>query len=196
LAEFLLEENKKINLTAIRDLDGIYQKHFLDSLTLNLAFTKIGLNLAQSGTRIADIGSGAGFPGLPLAIAFPKAQIMLVESIGKKCKFLENAVKFLNLKNVQVINARAENLSDLTDKIDVVVSRAVAFLSKLSNWCLPLVRKNGFFIAMKNTESAQIEIADEQTKKILKKNNSNITKQIKIEIPNLSPRELIVIQKE
>jgi 16S rRNA (guanine527-N7)-methyltransferase len=144
----LLKWNENINLTAIRTPEEIEQKHFFDSLTL-LPF------IPENTKTLVDVGSGAGFPGLPIAIVRPDIHVTLIESIGKKTMFLEHIVKILELKNVEVIYARAEEVAthpDYAESFDVGVARAVAKLDKLSGFVLPLLRQNGIFLAQKGME--------------------------------------------
>ena len=123
--QLLVEENKKYNLTAITDKESVYLKHFYDSLTLSKA-----INLNEQ--HLCDIGTGAGFPGLVLKIVFPNLKVTLVDATLKKCHFLEMVITKLNLKNIEVINARAEEYSKTTrEKFDIVTSRAVAPLKHL-----------------------------------------------------------------
>ncbi len=191
LADFLLSYNQKVNLTAIRDLDGVYLKHFIDSLTVNLAVSEI----EKAGTKIqnlADVGSGAGFPALPLAIIYEDKKITAIDSVGKKTKFISEAAKILGLENIKVINDRAEKI--VLQKFGLVVSRAVAQLPQLLDWCLPLVKNGGYFVAMKNAETSDQEISDSQ--KNLQQSSVEIINRFKIEIPNLTNRELIICKKK
>lgn len=153
-AELLVEWNQKINLTAITDMEDIYVKHFYDSLLLEFFF--------HPQESLCDVGSGAGFPGLPLALHNDAIQITLMEPIEKKCLFLRTAVEQLGLNNVEVLNVRAESYKEKLFKY--VVSRAVAPLNILSELCLPLVDVNGHFIAMKGPKA--FEEAEEARKGI------------------------------
>ena len=197
LADFLINENKKFNLTAIRDQDGIYLKHFLDSLTLNLAVEEIAKkdrSFDLGKVRIVDFGSGAGFPALPLAIVFPETQIVAVESIGKKCRFIEAASKELSLSNLKVVQSRVEDLPNKQiSGFEVVTCRAVTRLPKLIEYTMPILKKGGYFIAMKNEERLEEEIR--ASEEMMKKFSGKITKRIKVMIPELSQRELVIIQK-
>ncbi|MEY8380660.1 16S rRNA (guanine(527)-N(7))-methyltransferase RsmG [Ileibacterium valens] len=140
-ARLLKEWNEKMNLTAITEDSEIWEKHFYDSIR---PFEK-----AEFKT-LCDVGSGAGFPGIPLAILFPDRTFTLVEPLGKRCKFLEEVKKQLNLDNVRIENARAEDYAqDHREEFDAVSARAVARLSILLELCVPLLKKGGTFIALK-----------------------------------------------
>lgn len=153
--QILKEENKKYNLTRIINEDDVYLKHFYDSLTI----TKVITIDSQS---ICDLGSGAGFPGLVLAICFPNTNITLIESNGKKCKFLNKVKEKLNLDKVEVINTRVEEYSRVHREIfDIVTARAVAPIKHLLEYGVPLVKLGGYFIAMKsNTENEEKNIGN------------------------------------
>lgn len=142
--ELLVTENKKYNLTSITDKEQVYLKHFYDSLTLSKA---IELN----NQSLCDIGTGAGFPGMVLKIAFPNLNVTLVDATEKKCKFLKMVIDKLNLKGIEVINARAEEYSKENREVyDIVTSRAVAPLKHLLEYSIPLVKVDGTYIAMKS----------------------------------------------
>lgn len=149
LADVFLDWNQKLNLSAIRDRDGVLLKHIVDSL-LVLPFTPI-----QGGNKVLDMGTGGGFPGLALAIAFPDAQFTLVDSTEKKIRAVSAMAKSLDLKNVRCISGRAEELGrdlQLREQFDVVVARAVAPFTVLLEYCLPFVKVGGRFIAYQGPE--------------------------------------------
>lgn len=184
--EFLIQENKKYNLTAITDEEEVYYKHFYDSLTL------IKTNLIKEGVSLCDIGSGAGFPGIPLKIIYPNLKLTIVESQTKKTEFLKKLVIFLELDNVEIINKRAEEYAH-TKYFDIVTARAVADLSILNELCLPLVKKGGYFIAMKGNY-------EEELKRTLNGINilgGKLIEVLSFELPKeMGKRNLIIIKKE
>ena len=140
----LVEENSKYNLTAITDEPSVYLKHFYDSLSI----IKI-INLNKQ--YLLDIGTGAGFPGLVLKIIFPNLKIDLLDSTNKKCLFLQKVIDKLKLKDINVINARAEEYAKVNrEKYDLVTSRAVAPLKHLLEYSIPLLKVNGHFISLKS----------------------------------------------
>ena len=155
LADIILEWNEKINVTAIKDRNEFIEKNIIDSLM------PMGLIEFEDSSNVMDLGTGGGFPGLPLAIACPDKQFTLVDSVGKKLKVVEDAARQLGLKNVKVVHGRAEDLAGdkgFRERFDMVVSRAVANMSTLSEYCLPFVSLGGYFVAFK-TENSEEEIA-------------------------------------
>lgn len=151
----LKEENNKYNLTRIIEEDAVYLKHFYDSLTI----TKV---IDINNQSICDIGSGAGFPGLVLAICFPNTKLTLIESNGKKCNFLNIVKDKLNLTNVTILNTRAEEFSKNNREVfDIVTARAVAPLKHLLEYGIPLLKIGGYFITMKaNVENEEVNITN------------------------------------
>lgn len=147
--EMLVEKNKVMNLTAITEFDEVIEKHFLDSLAL------IKVIMLNKDLTLIDLGTGAGFPGIPLKIAFQNLQISLVDSLKKRVLFLNEVIEKLGLKNISAMHERAEIISTRTDfreQYDICVSRAVANLSTLSEYCLPFVKVGGQFISYKSGE--------------------------------------------
>ncbi len=151
--EHIQKINKVLNLTAITDDEGIYLKHFYDSLLIHKDI--------EPNNSLCDVGSGAGFPGLVLAIARPDIDVTLIEPTTKRTNFLEEVVSLCELDNVTVINGRAEDVVvDLRESFDVVTARAVAYLDILSELCMPFVKIGGQFIAMKGSKGKEeVEIS-------------------------------------
>lgn len=188
--ELLKEWNKKINLTAIEDDRDIDIKHFLDSLTL------LKTDYINNGSRIIDIGTGGGFPGIPLKIVKKDVDLVLMDSLQKRIKFLDLVINELKLSNVQAVHGRAEDFGrdiEYREKFDIAVSRAVASLNILSEYCLPFVKVGGYFIAMKGPD---VDIELKESENAIKLLGGKILDKIKIKLP-LSDitHTLIVIEK-
>lgn len=150
--EMLIEWNEKINLTAITDFDEVLKKHFLDSLSIGRIIKQ------DSSVSILDIGTGAGFPGIPIKIAFPDVEMTLMDSLNKRVNFLNEVINELGLKKIEAIHGRAEDFAKkgmLRENFDICVSRAVANLSSLSEFCLPYVKVGGFFISYKSEKAVE-----------------------------------------
>ena len=156
--EMLVEWNEKMNLTAITDFQDVMKKHFVDSVSLIKAYD------VTKSVSIIDVGTGAGFPGLALKIAFPQLRVTLLDSLNKRILFLDAVIDKLNLSDVETIHGRAEDFAKpgkLREKFDLCVSRAVANLSTLSEYCLPFVKKGGMFISYKSEKiSEEFEMAE------------------------------------
>lgn len=148
-AEMLTERNEKVNLTAITDPDEIRVKHFTDSLA--------AIELIKTGATVLDIGSGAGFPGIPLKIARDDISVTLLDSVNKKVAFMNDVIADLGLKNIEAVHARIEDFPH-KGEFDVAVSRAVAELTTLAEYALPFVKVGGTFVAYKS-EKAEAEAA-------------------------------------
>lgn len=149
--EMLIETNKVMNLTAITQLDEVITKHFLDSIAL----ANVYQNIKNKELKIIDLGTGAGFPGIPLKIAFPQLQVTLMDSLNKRVKFLNSVIDELSLVNIDAIHGRAEEMARRTEyrqQFDLCVSRAVANLSILNEYCLPFVKLDGMFISYKSSD--------------------------------------------
>ena len=146
----LITENEKYNLTNITEETSVYLKHFYDSLTITKA-----INLDNQ--KILDVGSGAGFPGLVLKIVFPNIKIDLLDSTAKRCNFLKQVIEELSLNDINVINARAEDYAkENREKYDIVTSRAVAPLKHLLEYSIPMLKINGYFIALKSNLTEEL----------------------------------------
>lgn len=186
-ASFLLEYNQHTNLTAIRDRNEVYLKHFYDSLTIVKA-----INLKEVNT-VLDIGTGPGFPGMVLKIIYPHLQITLMDSNNKKIGFLKALAQELNL-NVEIIYGRAEEfIVNRREYYDVVTSRAVASLDILAELSIPYVKTNGLFVAMKSNYQEELQA----TLPILKKLDSKVEKIEKFSLPKIEAnRAIICIRKE
>jgi 16S rRNA (guanine527-N7)-methyltransferase len=144
--ELLIEKNKVMNLTAITEYEEVIRKHFIDSLSIIKIFK------TREQISVLDMGTGAGFPGIPLKIVFPNYNITLLDSLNKRVNFLNEVITELNLDNICAVHQRAEDFvknSNIRESFDLVVSRAVAKLSSLSEYCLPYVKLNGIFISYK-----------------------------------------------
>lgn len=144
----LVEWNSKINLTAITDYQDVVVKHFIDSLSI------VNIIDINGDNSLVDIGTGAGFPGIPLKIVFPSLKVVLVDSLDKRVKFLNHVINDLGLKNIKAIHARAEEFgrTKYRESFDFCVTRAVSNLSVISEYCLPLVKVGGYFIPYKSKE--------------------------------------------
>lgn len=186
--EFLISENKKYNLTSIIDKKEVYIKHFADSLEVSELIDVNKINI------MGDIGSGAGFPGIPLKIKYPHLKLVIIESNGKKTTFLNNLVSLLGLKDVFILNERSEELdAKYRDYFDLVIARAVSPLPILMELCIPFVRVDGSFIAMKGSN---FEDEIESSQKGLKKLKSSIfaIKLYSLD-DNMGNRSLVIISK-
>lgn len=188
-AEMLLEWNEKINLTAITDSEGIAIKHFYDSLT-PLWYLNIPKN-----ARIIDVGTGAGFPSIPMAIVRPDFRFTLLDSLNKRLNFLNEVCTRLDI-SAELVHMRAEDAAQKAEhreSFDVAVSRAVAALPVLCEYCIPFVRKNGMFIAMKGSKAEEeLEISKNAVSTL----GAAVEKTVKISLPDDSERNIIVIRKK
>ena len=189
--ELLVEWNKVMNLTGITEFDEVVMKHFVDSLSLVYAVP------ANKPYKVLDMGTGAGFPGIPLKIAFPEMEMVLLDSLNKRIKFLNEVINQLGLEKITAIHGRAEEFArkeEYREQFDLCVSRAVANLATLSEYCLPYVKKNGCFIPYK---SGAIEEEMEASKKAVHVLGGKITEVKTFELPDSDiSRSLVVIKKE
>ena len=155
--ELLIEKNKVMNLTAITDKEDVIVKHFIDSIALIPYLFDKGIN-TNNELKIIDIGTGAGFPGLPLKIMMPDVKFTLLDSLNKRVSFLNEVIDELKLKDIEALHGRAEDYASdnkYREKYDICVSRAVANLSTLSEYCIPFVKEDGYFISYKAGESEE-----------------------------------------
>lgn len=144
--EMLKQWNEKINLTAITEDEGIIKKHFLDSISI------FSSGVIKENHYVIDIGTGAGFPGIPMKIMMPSLNVLLLDSLNKRINFLNEVIKELELKNIETTHGRAEDIAkvdEYREKFDIATARAVANLTALSEYCIPYVKVGGYFIAMK-----------------------------------------------
>ena len=184
-----LAENSCVNLISKNEEKFLWEKHIFDSLAISMFFEKYIKDL--SGLRVLDIGTGGGFPALPIAINYPELNVTALDSINKKLKAIENIKSTLGLKNLSTLNARAENLDD---KFDIVTMRAVGRLNKIVNYALPLTKKGGYFVAYKS-KSANDEIREAQ--KDISRLDGKIIDIIEYQLPTdeVYERNLVVIKK-
>jgi 16S rRNA (guanine527-N7)-methyltransferase len=186
----LVDWNTRFNLTAIRDPQEIHIKHFLDSLTCILAMRETPVG------RLIDVGTGAGFPGIPIKILYPKMQLTLVESVGKKAEFCRHVVRILDLQGVEVIQERAETIGQdpiYRERYDWSVARAVAILPVLAEYLLPLVRVGGGMLAMKGESGPAEAHSAEHALRVL---GGHLRQLLPVTLPGVvEERYLVVIDK-
>ena len=184
--ELLVEWNEKINLTAITEPKEVAIKHMIDSIT---AYDE---NLFKDGTTVIDVGTGAGFPGLPLKIFCPEIKLTLMDSLNKRIKFLQTVVEELGLKDVECVHARAEEGArnkKYRESFDIAVSRAVARLPILCEYCLPFVKKGGHFIALKGM---QYHDEAEEAAKAIKVMGGSRTEIRPVKLPELDDKRAVI----
>lgn len=186
--DLLLEWNEKINLTAITEEDDIIIKHFVDSLTISKYF--------NDNDKIIDVGTGAGFPGIPLKIIKENMKVTLLDSLNKRIIYLNDVVEKLELTNVETIHGRAEELSrkkEYREQYDVVTARAVANLKILSEYCIPFIKVGGMFVCMKGSNiDEELNLAKDHIKEL----GCEIEKIEEITLPNTDMKRNIIIIKK
>ncbi|WP_347106735.1 16S rRNA (guanine(527)-N(7))-methyltransferase RsmG [Lactobacillus paragasseri] len=188
----LIEFNKKVNLTRITDKNEVYLKHFFDSITPLLEFS----DLFKGEKSLCDVGAGAGFPSLPIKILCPDLSITIVDSLGKRLKFLDELVSDLSLDKVTLVHSRAEDAGqnkNLREKFDLVTGRAVARMSVLSEYCLPLAKVDEYLVALKGPK-AQDELAE--AKNAIEVLGGSVKEVKELMLPDTDDeRTLIVVKK-
>lgn len=183
----LLEWNEKINLTAITEPREVVAKHFIDSLE--------GLRFLPQNVKLVDVGTGAGFPAIPLKLARPDIDVLLLDSLNKRILFLDEVIRALGLKGISVLHGRAEELSKqkLREQFDVATARAVANLSVLSEYCLPYVKVGGLFLAYKGSRAEQEAKEAENAVKIL---GGTVRELHKYSLPDIDVQYAIVVTEK
>lgn len=175
--DILVEWNKVMNLTAITDYKDVVEKHFLDSLSIERILNLDGIK------TVMDVGTGAGFPGIPLKIIYPELKVTLLDSLNKRVKFLNEVIRQLELKNIDAIHGRAEDIGkneNYREKYDLCVSRAVANLATLSEYCMPFVKVGGVFVSYK---SGDIDEEVLKSKKAVSLFGGKIEEVVKFQLP-------------
>lgn len=190
--KMLIEVNEHVNLTRITEEDEVYLKHFYDSITPLFTFGKV----FKDGATLCDVGAGAGFPSIPLKILKPGLKVTIVDSLQKRLNFLKDLISELGLTDVELVHGRAEDVGQnklYRERFDIVTARAVARMSVLSEYCLPLVKKGGYFVALKGPK-AEDELDD--GKKALEVLGGKLIKDEELTLPESEEeRTLVLVQK-
>lgn len=188
--ELLVEWNKVMNLTGITEYEEVNEKHFVDSLSIVKA---IDMNKVSS---VIDVGTGAGFPGIPLKIAFPHLKVVLLDSLNKRINFLNTVIDKLELQDISTIHGRAEDFAkklEYREQFDLCVSRAVTNLATLSEYCIPYIKKDGIFVPYK---SGEIDEELDQSKKAIHILGGKTQNVVKFQLPSTEiGRSFVVIKK-
>ena len=188
--ELLMEWNKVMNLTAITEYNEVVDKHFVDSLSIEKA-----VDLSKID-RVIDIGTGAGFPGIPIKIVYPHLHIILLDSLNKRVNFLNTVINELGLNNIEAVHGRAEDIAkkkEYREQFDLCVSRAVANLATLSEYCIPFVKKNGMFVSSK---SGNIDEEVKKSSNAVKILGGSVEEIVKFQLQNTDlKRALVKIKK-
>lgn len=188
--QLLVEWNKVMNLTGITEYDEVNEKHFIDSLAIVKAVDPGKIE------SVIDIGTGAGFPGIPLKIAFPHLKVVLLDSLKKRINFLDEVIRTLELKDILTLHGRAEDYAkqkEYRESFDLCVSRAVANLATLSEYCLPYVKTGGKFVSYK---SGTVDEELQQSKKAVHVLGGNLLETVKFQLPGTEiGRSFVMIQK-
>lgn len=190
--EDLIATNEKVNLTRITEEPEVYLKHFFDSITPLFVFPEV----FTKGASLCDVGAGAGFPSLPMKIVRPDLNVTIVDSLGKRLKFLDSLVKKLGLEDVTLVHSRAEDAGqnpDLREKFDLVTARAVARMSVLSEYCLPLVKQDGYLVALKGPKASS-ELED--AKKAIKTLGGKTEKVEELTLPATDEERTLILVKK
>ena len=187
--EAFLRQNAVVNLISKNDEKFLWEKHVVDSLSIEKFFEKY-YPLLEEGIKLLDIGTGGGFPAVPIALTYPGLNVTALDSIRKKINAIENIKQELNIKNLTTVCDRAENIKE---KFDIITSRAVASLDKICSYALPLLKKDGYFVAYKSRKTPE-EL--DSAEKVLKKYNSKVIDIIEYQLPleENYTRNLIIIK--